>query len=277
MLTMKYIPGTGYLFALLFISMIVIESCNRNAGVIPTSVKKWAAIEIKSVNEVPAPTGRTEEGELNMELLSDNSLKFDFHVHNLTPGDVLTAAHIHLSNAGESGPVIIDLKPSISGSGGSGTVKGLRQGQIDTLLSQPVYFNIHSTQVPAGIVRGQLDQKVDFALDIVLSGNNEVPAVTTTASGLCVLRITEDKTLYSKVTVTNIETNDTIRVSHIHRGAAGTNGPVRIFLASSIADFGILKTTTLPDSLYNMIKNDPIYVNAHSKLRGSGLVRGQVR
>ena len=274
---MKYIPGTGYLFALLILSMIAIESCNRDGGVLPTSVKKWDAIELKSVNEVPAPAGRTEEGELNLELLSDNSLKFDFHVQNLRPGDALTAAHIHLSNAGESGPVIIDLKPSISGSGGTGTVKGLRQGQIDTLLSQPVYFNIHSTQVPAGIVRGQLDQKVDFALDIVLSGNNEVPAVTTTASGVCILRMTEDKMLYSKVTVTNIETNDTIRVSHIHRGASGTNGPVRIFLASSIADFGILKTTALPDSLYNMIKNDPIYVNAHSKLRGSGLVRGQIR
>ncbi len=274
---MKHIPGTGYLFVLLSLSIIVTESCNHDSGVLPTSVKKWTAIELKSVNEVPAPVGRTEEGDLTMELLSDNSLKFEFHVYNLSPGDLLTAAHIHFSNAGESGPVLIDLKPSIAGSGGTGTVKGLRQGQVDTLLSQPVYFNIHSTQVPAGIVRGQLDQKVDFALDIALSGNNEVPAVTTTASGLCILRMTEDKTLYSKVTVTNIETNDTIRVSHIHRGAAGSNGPVRIFLASSIADFGILKTTALPDSLYNMIKNDPIYINAHSKLRGSGLVRGQVR
>ena len=274
---MKRFQDTGYLLLLLSLFIIITESCNHDPGILPTSVKKWDAIEIKTAYEVPAPVGRSEEGELTMELFSDNSLKYEFHIHNLTPGDVLAAAHIHFSNAGNSGPVIISLTPSFVGSGGSGTVQNLRQGQIDTLLNLPVYFNVHSTQVPAGIARGQLDQKVDFAMDITLGGNNEVPAVATTASGTCILRMTEDKILYSKVTVNNIESNDTIRVSHIHRGAAGSNGPVRIFLASSIADFGVLKTTTLPDSLYNMIKNDPIYVNAHSKLHGSGLVRGQAR
>jgi len=274
---MKPSTGTRYLMYLLLPSMITIFSCEHDDGVVPTSVRKWETITIAARNEVPAPVGRTEEGELTLELLSDNSLKYDFHLHNLTPGDALTNAHIHYGDAGTAGGVFIDLKPSISGAGASGMVTGLRQGQVDSLLGSNVYFNVHSTQLQAGIARVQLDKTVEFAMDIPMSGANEVPAVTTTATGLCILRLTDDKMLYSKITVNNIETADTLRVAHIHRGAAGTNGPVRIFLAATIDDFGVLKTATLVDSLYNMVKNDPIYTNAHSKNRGSGLVRGQIR
>jgi len=263
---------------LLLPAMIFTFSCTHDSAPLPTSVKKWDALIISAKNEVPAPVGRTEEGEVTLELLSDNSLKFDFHIHNLTPGDALTSAHIHYGDAGTgNGPVFIDLKPSISGAGASGIVTGLRQGQIDSMQGSNVYFNVHSTQLPGGIARVQLDKTVEFAMDIPLSGANENPAVTTTATGLCILRLTNDKILYSKVTVSNIETNDTIRVAHIHRGAVGVNGPVRINLALTIDDFGVLKTTTLVDSLYNMVKNDPVYANAHSKLKGSGLVRGQIR
>ena len=274
---MKPSTGARYLMYLLLPSMISIFSCEHDDGVVPTTVKKWDAVTIATRNEVPAPVGRTEEGELTLELLSDNSLKYDFHLHNLTPGDALTNAHIHYGDAGTAGGVFIDLKPSISGAGAAGIVTGLRQGQIDSLLGSNVYFNVHSTQLPAGIARVQLDKTVEFAMDIPMSGANEVPPVTTTATGLCILRLTDDKMLYSKITVNNIETVDTLRVAHIHRGAAGTNGPVRIFLAATIDDFGVLKTTTLVDSLYNMVKNDAVYCNAHSKNRGSGLVRGQIR
>lgn len=274
---MKNNQGTVYLLLLFIVSIISIESCKSDPAILPTTVKKWDLLEAKSIYEVPAPVGRTEVGDLTMELLSDNSLKYEFHIHNLTPGDAITGAHIHLGNAGEAGSVIINLNPTIAGSAGSGIVKDLRLGLIDTLQTKPVYFNAHSTQAPAGLIRVQIDQKVDFAMDIALSGGNEVPSVTTTATGLCVLRMTEDKTLYSKINVSNLEPNDTIRVAHIHRAAVGANGPVRVTLASSIADFGILKTTTLVDSIYNMIKTEAMYVNAHSKVKGGGLVRGQIR
>jgi hypothetical protein len=122
-----------------------------------------------------------------------------------------------------------------------------------------------------------MDAQVRFAMDIPLSGNNEVPSFTTTATGLAMLRLMTDDTLWSKVTVTGMETNDTLTVSHIHRGAAGVNGPVRIFLASSLADFGVVKKIFLVDSLKNMVLNDPTYVNAHSKLKPGGKVRGQIR
>src|SRR6476620_797090 len=194
---------------------------------------------MKAVFETPAPNGRNEEGDANLELLSDNSLKWDFHIHNLSPSDQLTAAHIHVGDAVTAGPVFINLNPTFSGPGASGTVTGLRAGQVDSLLHMPVYINVHSTQVPGGLVRSQMDKSVSFAVDIPLSGNNEVPAVSTTASGLAMLRLTSDDTLFSFVSVQGIEANDTFTVSHVHRGVAGVNGPVRIFLASSLADFNV--------------------------------------
>lgn len=275
---MKFISITGKLMPLIAFSVFVLQACKHEPAPLPTTVKKWDEVEILAVNEVPAPVGRTEEGSLTLELLSDNSLKYDFHLHNLSPSDALVAAHIHPGNAGSNGGILIDLHPTFNGAFAEGVVKGLRQGQIDSLLNTPVYFNVHSNQVPSGLARAQLDHEVKFAYDINLSGANENPAVTTTATGKAILRLTDDKTLYSMVTVNGIETNDTVTVSHIHRGAAGTNGPVRIFLAANKDEFGIPKTAVLVDSLYNiLIGTDPIYVNAHSKLHGSGLVRGQIR
>ena len=261
----------------LIVLFAYMESCKHSAGAAITTVKKWDAIPMKAAFETPAPAGRLEEGEATLELMSDNSLKYDFHIHNLSPSDVLTAAHIHVGDAVTGGPVFINLNPTFAGPGANGVVKNLTAEQVDSLLHGHVYINVHSAQAAAGIVRGQMDVQVRFAMDIVLAGDNEVPAVATTASGLAMLRLMNDDTLWSKVTVTGIETNDTFTVSHIHRGAAGTNGPVRIFLASSNADFGVVKKIFLVDSLKNMVLNDPTYVNAHSKLKPGGKVRGQIR
>jgi hypothetical protein len=256
---------------------VVLQGCDRDDDKGPSTVKKWN-VDIKAIYEVPAPAGRNEEGEATIELRSDNSLKFDIHIHNLTSSDNLTNAHIHLGDAGTSGGIIIPFNPTFTGAGTSGTVTGLRQGQVDTLLGYPVYVNVHSKDVPAGLARGQLDKTIVFAKDVTLLGSNEVPPVSTTATGLAILRLTSDKVLYSKVTVNNLESNDTLTVAHIHPGATGVNGPPLIFLCNNVNDFGVLKISTpLPDAQYNQLLNDPMYVNAHSRRHGPGLVRGQIR
>jgi hypothetical protein len=262
-----------------FVLILFLQSCEHDALPGAASVKKWDAIEIRASYEVPAPAGRDEEGDASLELLSDNSLIYTFHIHNLKPGDVLTNAHIHSGDAGTSGDVLIDLHPGFVGSGATGIIKNLRQGQVDSLLNNPVYINVHSAQVNSGLVRGQIDKKIELAMDIALSGNNEVPdTIFTTATGNAILRLTDDKVLYSKVTVNNLESNDTLTVSHIHRGGAGANGQVRIFLANTEADFGQLRVSApLHDTLFHMLTTDPMYVNVHSRRHGPGLIRGQVR
>jgi hypothetical protein len=256
---------------------IGIQSCEHDKDDGPSTVKKWT-VEMKSIYEVPAPANRNEEGEATIELLSDNSLKYTIHIHNLSPSDALNNAHIHFGDAGTSGGILIPFNPTFTGAGTTGIVTNLRQGQIDTLLGKPVYVNVHSTQLPAGLARGQLDKTIVLAQDITLLGTNEVPPVTTTATGKAILRLTSDKVLYSVVTVNNLESDDTLTVSHIHPGAAGTNGSPLIFLCNSLSDFGKVKVSDpLTDAVYNQLTKDPMYVNAHSRRHGAGLVRGQIR
>src|SRR5689334_11939357 len=265
--------SAGCTSALLFISLV---SCKHDAGTAPTVVKSWDALPLKASFEVPAPAGRLEEGDADLTLMSDNSLKWDFHIHNLSPSDALTAAHIHVGDPATAGPVFINLNPTFNGPGANGVVTNLRAGQVDTLLHMPVYINVHSNQAPGGLVRSQMDRQISYAVDVDLLGDNEVPAVPTTASGHASLRLSGD-TLFSLVSYKNIEANDTFTVSHVHRGAAGINGPVRIFLASSLADFNVPRKTFLLDSLKTMLVNDQVYVNAHTKLKGGGKIRGQIR
>ena len=110
-----------------------------------------------------------------------------------------------------------------------------------------------------------------------LSGENEVPAVTTTAKGRVHLRLTADRILYSKIMVDQLEEGDALRFAHVHLGAAGVNGPVRIFLAHTVDDFGKNMVQTLTPELYDLLLNANVYANAHSNFYPGGIVRGQIR
>ncbi len=112
---------------------------------------------------------------------------------------------------------------------------------------------------------------------IKLSGDNEVPAVITPTKGLAHLRVSTSRKLYSKVIVQNIEPGDALRFSHVHEGAVGTNGPVRIFLCHTPDDFGKNIVTDLTDEQYDLLVNGAAYVNAHSNFYPPGIVRGQIR
>jgi hypothetical protein len=112
---------------------------------------------------------------------------------------------------------------------------------------------------------------------IPLSGDEEVPAVNTPAKGIAHLRVGSDKKLYSKVIIQNLADGDVLRFAHVHAGATGVNGPVRIFLCHTAEDFGENIVTDLTDEQYNLLLNDATYVNAHSNFSPGGLVRGQIR
>jgi len=112
---------------------------------------------------------------------------------------------------------------------------------------------------------------------IQLSGDDEVPAVNTPTKGLAHLRVSSDKKLYSKVIIQNLADGDVLRFAHVHAGATGVNGPIKIFLCHTAEDFGENIVTDLTDEEYNLLLNDATYVNAHSNFSPPGLVRGQIR
>ncbi len=67
------------------------------------------------------------------------------------------------------------------------------------------------------------------ALKVTLAGSNEVPPVTTSATGTGTITIKDDRSVSGSITVTGM----TPTAAHIHEGAAGTNGPVIVPMTKS--------------------------------------------
>ncbi len=254
-------------------------SCKKDETAPAATLTKELTVQLAAANENPQPSGRTETGSASIKIFSDNSVTVDITVTGLASGDNITAGHFHVGDPVTNGGVVVDLNPTVMGNMVKAKLTNVRSSFIDTLKNgtADIYLNVHSSQVPSGIVRGQVFNGVTFASSVALSGMNEVPAVTTTATGTALLRITADNKLYSKVTVTNVEAGDALTAGHIHTGAAGTNGGVLLGLCSSAADFGVTKIFTPTAAILTSIKADALYVNVHSTNRPSGIVRGQIR
>jgi hypothetical protein len=274
----KNLLHSTLLFSCLTMALIACKKDKSTPVIVPTTVKEWM-IPLSTKNENTPPFGRTETGTVNLKLLSDNSMTYTIAVVGLAYGDALVAAHIHVGDAISNGGVVLSLNPMFSGSNASGTLTNIRTTLADSLKDDmnELYFNVHSTQVPGGLMRGQLNTNIDVAEFVTLSGANEVPAVSTAATGTALIRVTSAKKIYIKLAVVNLEMGDTLAVAHIHKAAAGANGSVILGFYSSAADFGTVKVTSLTDDLYASLKTDAIYVNAHSTSKPGGLIRGQIR
>ena len=109
---------------------------------------------------------------------------------------------------------------------------------------------------------------------IVLSGSNEVPPVTTSASGTGTVTINPDHSVSASITVTGM----TATASHIHEGAAGANGPVIVpFSKTGDNTFAAPAGAKLTDSQYASYKAGNLYVNVHSMQHPGGEIRAQLK
>jgi len=109
---------------------------------------------------------------------------------------------------------------------------------------------------------------------VALSGSNEVPPVTTPATGSGTVTINPDRTVSAKITVTGM----TATASHIHEGAAGTNGPVIVpFTKTADNTFAAPDGAKLTDSQYASFKAGNLYVNVHSAAHPGGEIRAQLK
>jgi hypothetical protein len=113
-----------------------------------------------------------------------------------------------------------------------------------------------------------------YGQQVALSGSNEVPPVTTSASGTGTVTINPDRTVSANITVTGM----TATASHIHEGAAGTNGPVIVpFIKNGDNTFTASEGAKLTESQYASYKAGNLYVNVHSGKNPGGEVRAQLK
>ncbi len=131
-----------------------------------------------------------------------------------------------------------------------------------------------------------------------LSGANEVPAVTTSATGWANWVLEGPNTLQYEIYVAGI---DSITMAHFHANVAGQNGPIMAWFVPTEAarapgtgsisvpsTGGILRQNRVTrasllmvapftwDSLVTRMQAGSTYLNIHTRRNGGGELRGQV-
>jgi len=109
---------------------------------------------------------------------------------------------------------------------------------------------------------------------VTLSGSQEVPAVTTSASGSGTVTIGVDKAISGSVTTSGVVGT----AVHIHMAAAGQNGPVIVPLVKSGDNsWAVGPGGKLTDAQYDAFKAGNLYINVHSETHKGGEIRGQIK
>ena len=109
---------------------------------------------------------------------------------------------------------------------------------------------------------------------VAMSGDQEVPAVTTAAKGSGTVMIGDDMSVKGSITTTGVAGT----AAHIHMAAAGKNGPVIVPMTKS----GDAGWTFAPDAKLNAdqmkaFKAGDLYINVHSAANPNGEIRGQLK
>lgn len=148
-----------------------------------------------------------------------------------------------------------------------------------------------------GVISASAPTKTNFTT--TLSGANEVPAVTTSASGWANWVLEDPNTLQYEIYVAGI---DSVTMAHFHANVAGQNGPIMAWFVpteasraagvgniSVGASGGILRQNRVTraslamvapftwDSLVTRMQAGSTYLNVHTRRNSGGELRGQVQ
>jgi hypothetical protein len=127
----------------------------------------------------------------------------------------------------------------------------------------------------AALLLGALSGGTAFAADIkvTLSGANEVPPVTTSASGGGTITVRDDGSVSGSVSTTGVAGT----AAHIHEAPAGKNGPVIVPLTKEGDTYRVPAGAKLTDAQMASLKAGSLYVNVHSAANPGGEIRGQLK
>ena len=237
--------------------------------------------------EIPAPTENAMGNGLAIVALNYtmDTLFYDVQVEGLT--GPITGAHFHDGAFGETGPVLIGITDDVDGNRINGFVAGeaLTNENIQKFLSGGIYLNVHTDENAPGEIRGQVYKLAREGYTYNLSGEQEVPSVTTDAYGSGMVSIDRDQTNVHFMMAYNDLTGPQT-MAHFHVAPAGENGPV-IFTLSPFFDqtetfdaaFGYwtdMDETPFDAAAAESFREGEVYVNIHTSENPSGELRGQV-
>jgi hypothetical protein len=119
----------------------------------------------------------------------------------------------------------------------------------------------------------QMSSPAPSGSNVILNGNQEVPPVSTAATGSGTIRVLMDRSVSGSVMTSGVAGT----AAHIHLAAPGQNGPVIIPLNRTADNtWSVPASIRLNDTQYEAFRLGNLYVNVHSAANPGGEIRGQL-
>jgi hypothetical protein len=159
---------------------------------------------------------------------------------------------------------------------------------ISSVLTITVIIAVTITMISAITFSNHIVLAQNQKFNAKLTGQQEVPPVQTTASGMAWFKPMQDK-IWFKLNVTDMQG---VTQAHIHTGKQGENGPILVTLYKSDTPQSIngklaygnitanllegpMKGKQISD-LATAMSNGSTYVNVHTEKHPNGEIRGQI-
>ena len=111
-------------------------------------------------------------------------------------------------------------------------------------------------------------------IKVTLTGAEETPPVTTSATGAGTIKVNKDKSVSGSIKTEGM----TGTAAHIHTGARGESGPPIITLTQGPDNtWTVPPGSKLTDEQYAGFKSGKLYVNVHSAEHKPGEIRAQLK
>lgn len=119
----------------------------------------------------------------------------------------------------------------------------------------------------------QMSSPAPSGANVILNGNQEVPPVSTAATGSGTIRVLMDRSVSGSVMTSGVAGT----AAHIHLAAPGENGPVIIPLNRTADNtWSVPASIRLNNTQYEAFRLGNLYVNVHSAANPGGEIRGQL-
>jgi hypothetical protein len=216
-------------------------------------------------------------------------------------GNITTVSGSKISIQAEkrSLTLTVDNTTLIRSKGNTVPLSDLKSGvkvnaRFDPFTMIATRIEVQGNEGENGDNRGEGKEDED-SFKALLSGDQEVPAVITTAQGDATFKLSDNGSELSFRL--NINNTDNVQMAHIHLAAKGANGPVVVWLYPSAPPAvlkpgrfdGVLATGTITaanltgqlqgqplSALIDQIKAGTAYVNVHTVKNPGGEIRGQI-
>jgi hypothetical protein len=188
----------------------------------------------------------------------------------------ITDANIHEGAMGFTGPVITPLASFIVGNTITASLTGtnLTPAMVASFLKGAYYINVQTAANPVGEIRGQILLETDTQYWANMTGNQETPAITTSASSLATFSLSKTDSVISVMAIVHGLSGPIIS-AHLHKGAMGVVGPIVADLSTGI-NGNMIRMDVSTTAFLTDLKAGNIYINVHTAANPNGEIRGQL-